>query len=100
MQSLKYTHKRYCKAKRQELERLVPVLQPAPIPNLERKVTANVLGEAQTERGTARFVPMRVEPSLVPTDEHVTAFLLNQKKLKANKKRKQMSNLFKKALPQ
>ena len=72
------------------------------------------MGEAPTERGTAPFVPPgleipvplqqpppmpKIEP-LVPTDEQITAFLLNQKKLKANKKREQMSNLFKKALPQ
>ena len=40
------------------------------MPKLERPVTTDVLGEAQTERGTTPFVPMRVESSLVPTDEH------------------------------
>jgi len=35
----------------------------------------------------ALVVPMRVESSLVPTDEQISAFLLNLKKLKANKKR-------------
>ena len=55
------------------LEIPVPVQQPAPMPKLE---------------------------PLVPTDKQITAFLLNQKRLKANKKREQMGNLFQKALPQ
>ena len=81
---LKYTHKRYCKAKQPEIERPVPELQPAPMPKLERTVTTE---------------PMRVESSLVPTDEQIAAFLLNQKKMRANKKREQMSSLVSNALP-
>ena len=57
MHGLKYTRKRYCKANK-------PELQPAPMPRLERIVTTDVLG-------TAPFVPMRVESSLVPTDGQI-----------------------------
>ena len=50
--------------------------------------------------GLKKAAPMpKLEP-LVPTDEQITAFLSNQKKMKANKKRAQMSNWFQKGLPQ
>ena len=65
------------------------------------------MGEAPTDRGTAPFVPpglekpapmpklertvttepMRVESSIVPTDEQIDAFILNQRKMKANEER-------------
>ena len=54
------------------------------MPKLERTVTTE---------------PMRVESSLVPTDEQIATFLLNQKKMRANKKREQMSSLVSNALP-
>ena len=43
--------------------------------------------------------PMYVEPTpAVPTDEQIAAFLLNQK-IRANKRREQMSSLVSNALP-
>ena len=37
--------------------------------------------------------------SPVPTDEQIAAFILNQRKMKANEKREAMSNLVSRALP-
>ena len=74
MHGLKYTHKRYCKANQ-------PELQPTPMPKLERTATTETIA------------------SLVPTDEQIAAFILNQRKMKANEKREQMSNLVSRALP-
>ena len=59
---LKYTHKRYCKANQSEQ-------QPAPMPKLERTATLE-----------------NVAP-VAPTDEQIAAFILNQRKMKANEKR-------------
>ena len=61
-------------------------MQPPPMPKLERSVTSE---------------PMFVEPArvLVPTDDQIAAYLLNQKKMKANKRREQMSSLVSNALP-
>ena len=75
---MKYTHKRYCKATQPDVRETAPFVQPvleqrAPLPKLE--------------------------PTL-PTDEQISAILFIQKTMKANKEREQMSNLFKKALPQ
>jgi hypothetical protein len=73
---LKYTHKKYCKPKQES---------PPPTQQLQRTVTSD---------------PMYVEPTpAVPTDEQIAAFLLNQKKLRANKRREQMSSLVSNALP-
>jgi hypothetical protein len=73
---LKYTHKKYCKPKQES---------PPPTQQLQRTVTSD---------------PMYVEPTpAVPTDEQIAAFLLNQKKLRASKRREQMSSLVSKALP-
>ena len=72
---LKYTHKRYCKSVQPEPTKQVPrgpELQPPPMATLTRSVTT--------------------EP-IVPTDDQIAEFLLNQTKVRANKKREQISSL-------
>lgn len=92
---LKYTHKKYCKAKRPELEGPVPVLQPAPMPKLERTVTTEPM--RVESKGPPATTPL--SSSLAPTDEQIAAFLLNQRRNRANKRREQMSLLVSSALP-
>ncbi len=97
---LKYTHKKYCKAKRHppeggQLEGPVPVLQPAPMPKLERTVTTEPM--RVESKGPPATTPL--SSSLAPTDEQIAAFLLNQKRNRANKRREQMSLLVSSALP-
>ena len=89
---LKYTHKKVCKANQPD----VVGEAPTQMPKLERILTNDVLGGAQTEIGTANFVPIT---SLVPTDEQIAAFILNQRNMKANEKREKMSSLVSRALP-
>jgi hypothetical protein len=36
---------------------------------------------------------------MAPTDEQIAAFILNQRKMKANEKREKMSSLVSRALP-
>ena len=45
--------------------------------------------------------PVTTEPiaSLDPTDEQIAAFILNQRGMKANEKREQISSLVSRALP-
>ena len=73
LHGLRCTHKRYCKANQ-------PELQPTSMLKLEQTATTETIA------------------SLVPTDEQIAAFILNQRKMKANEKRK-MSNLVSRALP-
>ena len=55
--------------------------QSAPTPQLVRTVTTEPISP------------------VVPTDEQIASFILNQRKVKANEKREKMSNLVSQALP-
>ena len=46
-----------------------------------------------------RTATTEIIASLVPTDEQIAAFILNQRKMKANAKRESMGNLISRALP-
>ena len=77
---LKYTHKRYCKSMQPEPTKQAPrgpELQQPPMPTLTRSITE----------------------SMEPTEDQIATYLLNQRKLRANKKREQMSSLVSNALP-
>ena len=56
-----------------------PVQQQSPMPTLE--------------------ITMTSDPT-VPTDDQIVLYLINQRKLRANKKREQMSSLVSNVLPQ
>ena len=72
---LKYTHRRYCKS-----------IQPEPTKQVAR-------GPEQQPQPTLTTEPF------VPTDEQWATYLQNQKRMRANKKREQMSSLVSNALP-
>ena len=79
-------------------------MQPPPMPKLEQYGMAKPSPLEPPNGGSSRSVtsePMCVEPArvLVPTDDQIAAYLLNQKKMKANKRREQMSSLVSNALP-
>ena len=74
LHGLKYTHKRHRKANQ-------PELQPTSMPKLERTATTETIA------------------SLVPADEQIAAFILNQREMKANEKRETMSSVVSRALP-
>ena len=50
---------------------------------------------------SVRSEPVFVEPArvLVPTDEQIAAYFMNQKKMKAKQRREQVSSLVSNALP-
>ena len=75
MHGLKYTHKRYCKAKPKVVD-IEDIPQP---PGLERQKTATVKVESLQ--------------ALIPTPEQIAAFLAQERKMKAEKKRARMNNL-------
>ena len=62
---LKSAHKQFCKANQPD----VVGEAPTPMPKLERTATTETIA------------------SLVPTDEQIAAYMLNQRKIKANEKR-------------
>lgn len=90
---LKYTHKKYCKAKT-AIERPVPVIESAPIPQPMPKLERTVTTHEKTVMKDIEDTPY------VPSDDQIAAYLLAQKKIRVNKKREQMSRLVSKALPQ
>ena len=73
--ALKYTHKRYCKAttKSEETkETITPDIEDTPV-----------------ERNPCPFS----SPLIMPTSEQIAAFLTQDRKMKAEKKRARMNNL-------
>ena len=73
---LKYTHKKYCKAnKQEEIPQPVPALQAPPPPGLVHQTTTH------------------------PSDEQIACYLTNQRKQKALKMRERYTSLVSKALP-
>ena len=76
MHGLKYTHKRYCKAK--PATPAPPPSPPSP-PGLVRQKTAIEKVESLQ--------------ALVPTPEQTSAYLAQERKMKAEKKRSRMNNL-------
>ena len=79
MHGLKYTHKRYCKAKPKVVDiEEVPPPPPSP-PGLVRQKTAIEKVESLQ--------------ALVPTPEQISAYLAQERKIKAEKKRARMNNL-------
>ena len=72
---LKYTHTRYCKANQ-------PEQQSIPMPKLERTATIEIVA------------------SLVPAYEQIAeSIMMNQRRMKANEKRENMSNSVSRASP-
>ena len=95
--SLKYTHKKYCKAKQitteaveinenkpvQDIEEIINTpLAKRPSPGLERQVSR-----------IAEAVP------IVPTDEDIIQYILNKKKAVMTKRKENISLLVSSALP-
>ena len=83
---LKYTHARYCKAKQP-----ARVEQPGidkPIPELHQTPTQ--------KRAESIFATSAIND---PTDEQISAYLLTQKRTRADNKRQHMSALVSNALP-
>ena len=79
MHGLKYTHKRYCKAKPKVVDiEEVPPPPPSP-PGLVRQKTAIECVESLQ--------------ALVPTPEQISAYLAQERRMKAEKKRARMNNL-------
>ena len=79
MHGLKYTHKRYCKAKPKVVDiEEVPPPPPSP-PGLVRQKTAIEYVESLQ--------------ALVPTPEQISAYLAQERRMKADKKRARMNNL-------
>ena len=84
MHGLKYTHKRYCKAKPKVVDiEEVPAPPPSP-PGLVRQTTAITEPEK---------VNVESLQALVPTPEQISAYLAQERKMKTEKKRARMNNL-------
>jgi len=84
MHGLKYTHKRYCKAKPKVVDiEGVPPPPPSP-PGLVRQKTAI------TEPAMVNVESLH---ALVPTPEQISAYLAQERRMKAEKKRARMNNL-------
>ena len=83
MHGLKYTHKRYCKAKPKVVD--IEEVQPLPPPpGLVRQKTSI------TEPAMVKVESLQ---TLIPTPEQIAAFLAQDRKMKADKKRAHMNNL-------
>jgi hypothetical protein len=75
MHALKYTHKRYCKATTKSAEAKETIT-----PDIE-------------DKPSVRNICPLPEPLLIPTSEQIAAFLAQDRKMKAEKKRSRMNNL-------
>ena len=83
MHGLKYTHKRYCKAKPKVVD--IEALPPSP-PGLVRQKTA--IAEPEMVK-----IENLHQQTLIPTPEQIAAFLAQERKLKAEKKRARINTL-------
>jgi hypothetical protein len=91
MHGLRYTHKKYCKAKQNTSETEVKIdTQPCPSGCQEPKQPEQV----------ADTMPRVGIKDAIPTNQQIADFLSNQRKTRHIVKREQMSSLIKKALPQ
>ena len=90
MHGLKYTHKRYCKAKPKvvDIEEVQPLPPPQPPEGgqLVRQTTAS----AEPEMVKVESLQQHTR---IPTSEHIATYLAQERKLKAAKKRARMNNL-------
>ena len=84
MHGLKNTHKRYCNA----TPKVVYIEEvPPPPPSPPGLVSQNT---AITEPAMVKVESLQ---ALVPTPEHISAYLAQDRKMKAEKKRSRMNNL-------
>ena len=84
MHGLKYTHQRYCKAKPKVVDiKEIPSRPPSP-PGLVRQKTSI------TEPAMVKVESLQ---TLIPTSEQIAAFLAQERKMKADKKRARVNKL-------
>ena len=100
LRGLKYTHKRYCKGKKPDVEPKTPkAKQVSQVADIEDLAPPGLPPPSppprplEGPRQTAVEPMENTQPTIVPTHEQIASYLAQERKMKAEKKRVRINNL-------